>query len=69
MTRDASVGGILGELFSLLGDSARDFAFYTLVIGGVTATGVLAGLTETSASTLNYGFELNSSSVVAPPRQ
>jgi len=61
MTRDASVGGIFGEMFSLLGDSARDFALYTLVIGGVTAAGALAGLTETSTSALNYGFELNSS--------
>jgi len=60
MTKEASVGGILGELFSLLGDSARDFALYTLVIGGVTAAGVLAGLTETTADTLDYGFSIGS---------
>ena len=60
MRREASVGGILGELFSLLGDSARDLALYTLVIGGIDAAGVLAGLTESADATLNYGFMINS---------
>jgi len=60
MTNQASVGGILGELFSLLGDSARDFALYTVVIGGVTAVGVVAGLTDTTAGTLDYGFSIDS---------
>ena len=61
MTEEASVGGILGELFSLLGDSARDFALYTLVIGGLAAVGVLAGLAETAPGTLDYGFAIDSS--------
>ncbi len=56
MERDVSVGGILGELFSLLRDSARDFALFTLAIGGLTVVGVLSGLSETSSSSLNYGF-------------
>lgn len=60
MGRDASVGGILGELASLLQDTARDFGIYTLVIGGLTAAGVLAGLTETTAGSLDYGFQVDS---------
>src|SRR5690349_11052054 len=59
MGKEASVGGILGELFSLLGDTARDFALYTLVIGGITAAGALAGLTETAAGSVAYGFQLD----------
>jgi hypothetical protein len=59
MGKEASVGGILGELFSLLGDTARDFALYTLVIGGLTAAGTLAGLTETAAGGVAYGFQLD----------
>lgn len=59
MVKEASVGGILGELFSLLGDTARDFALYTLVIGGITAAGALAGLTETTAGSVAYGFQLD----------
>lgn len=61
MDRDASVGGILGEMLSLLGDSARDFALYTLVLGGLTAAGVVAGLTETTAGALEYGFTVDGS--------
>ena len=59
MTKEASVGGILSELASLLGDSARDVALYTLAIGGLTAVGVLAGLTETAAGSLDYGFSID----------
>jgi len=60
MARPVSVGGILGELFSLLGDSTRDFALYTFVVGGLTAVGALAGLTETASGTLGFGFSLDS---------
>jgi hypothetical protein len=65
MRREANVGGILGELFSLLGDAGRDFAIFTLVVGGVTAAGVLAGLTETTAGALNYDFGVDSSDTPA----
>jgi hypothetical protein len=63
--RQASVGGILGELFSLLGDTARDFALYVLVIGGITAAGTLAGLTETAAGSIGYGFQIDGSDTPA----
>jgi hypothetical protein len=59
MTKDASVGGILGELVSVLERSARDVAIYVLVLGGITAFGVLAGLAETTAGTLDYGFRVD----------
>ena len=59
MTKQANVRGILGELTSLLSDTARDFALYTLAIGGLTAVGVLAGLTDTAAGQLDYGFSID----------
>lgn len=65
MRSEASVGGILGELVALLADSGRDLAIYTLVLGGLTAAGVLAGLTETAAGTLEYGFSIDSSDTPA----
>lgn len=65
MMKDASIGGILGELFSLLRDSSRDFALYTLVLGGLTAAGVLAGLTETTAGALDYGFSVDNTDTPA----
>lgn len=65
MARDASVGGILSELVSVLRTSTRDFAIYTLVVGGMTAFGALAGLTETAAGTLEYGFQVDASDSAA----
>lgn len=59
MDKDASVGGILGELVSLVGDTARDFGLYTLVVGGIAAVGTLAGLTETAADSIAYGFQVD----------
>ena len=59
MDKEASVGGILGELFSLVGDTARDFGLYTLVVGGVAAAGALAGLAETGADSIAYGFQVD----------
>lgn len=59
MERDASVGGILSELLSLLTDCARDVALYTLVVGGMAAAGVLAGLTDPAAGAFDYGFRID----------
>ena len=60
MKREASVGGILGETMSLLRDAARDFALYTLVVGGLAAFGTIAGLSDT-AGELDFGFRIDSS--------
>lgn len=59
MDRQASVRGLLGELAALLADARRPFALYTLLLGGLAALGVLAGLTETAAGTLSYGFSVD----------
>jgi hypothetical protein len=58
MKHEANVGGILAELLSLVGDAGRDVALYILVVGGLTAVGVLAGFSETTAGVLNYGFSV-----------
>jgi hypothetical protein len=65
MTRKPSVGGILGEIFALLRDAGRAFALYTLVVGGLAAFGALAGLSETAAGQLNFGFRFDSSDTPA----
>jgi hypothetical protein len=59
--REASFGGIIGELMSLLADARRELAVYTLVLGGLTTLGVWAGLTETTAGTINIGFQVDAS--------
>jgi hypothetical protein len=61
MMSDASFGGILRELMALLADAWRELAVYTLVLGALTTVGVWAGLTETSAGTLNMGFRVDAS--------
>jgi len=65
MHNEASVGGIFGELFGTLEGSWRDFALYTFVVGGLTAAGVVAGLTETAAGSVNYGFSVDSTDTPA----
>lgn len=59
MIREASIGGILSELVALLGDTGRDFAIYTLIVGGVAAAGILAGLTEPTSDSIAYGFRVD----------
>ena len=61
MRNEASFTGIFGELSSLLTDAWREAALYTLVIGGVAAIGLLAGVTEPATETFDFGFNLNSS--------
>ena len=59
MERDVDFAAILGEVFALVRDAAREVALYVVLIGGVTAIGVVAGLTESASQTLGFGFEFN----------
>lgn len=58
MKNELNVGGILGELFALLGGAGREVALYTLAIGGLVAIGVVAGLTDATGSLWDYGFSI-----------
>ncbi len=65
MNNEATITGIFAELTAVLADARRDLALYTLVIGGLSAAGVLAGLTETTTGTINYGFSVDASDTTA----
>lgn len=56
MANQADFNGILNETVAILSDNARDVGLFTLVIGGLTAIGVLAGLTETTSMAFSVGF-------------
>jgi hypothetical protein len=58
MERNITVGSILSEAMAVVSASRQDFALFTGVIGVLTAIGVVAGLTETSTSTISMGFSL-----------
>ncbi|MBT2134019.1 hypothetical protein KK137_06700 [Croceibacterium sp. LX-88] len=65
MRNAATFSGIFQELVSLIGDARRDVAVYTLVVGGLTAIGVVLGLTETSSGTISYGFSVDANDTPA----
>lgn len=59
MRNQATFSEIFRALFSLLGAARRDLAIYILVVGGLTAIGVMLGLTETASGTISYGFSVD----------
>ena len=58
MKNEATFVGIFSELWSVIGTARQEFAIYVAVVGGLTAVGALADLTESSAGTLSFGFQL-----------
>jgi hypothetical protein len=60
MRREASFTGIFGELAALLSDAWREVALYTLVVGGLAAIGIVAGLTEPASEIFDFGFNIDS---------
>ena len=58
MAGEANTGGILSETFAILTDNARDAALFVLVVGGLSAFGVLSGFYEPDTTSMDVGFML-----------
>lgn len=61
MEKSVGVGDILSETVAVVSAGARDIAIFALLLGGVTAVGVIAGLTETTSEAFQMGFEVDAS--------
>jgi len=59
MEKTVSIGDILSETMAVVSVSARDIAIFAAILGGVTAIGVLLGMTETTSMTLGTGFSVD----------
>lgn len=59
MERNITVGSILGETIATVSAARQDFGLFTGVIGSLSAIGVVAGLTKTSAATFSMGFAVD----------
>lgn len=56
MARQIDVGSILGETVALVRENAREALIFTAVVGGLSAIGVLTGLTPSSAEAFSVAF-------------
>ena len=54
-TTEIGTGDFLSQTFKVLGDARSDVLLYILVIGGLTALGVILGWTTTTTGTLGFG--------------
>ena len=52
MAGDIGTGGFLGQAFKVFGDARNEALTYILVIGGLSALGVILGLSDPAAGTL-----------------
>ena len=62
MQKEVSFGGIFRALASLLSGSSREVALFTLVVGGLTAAGIVSGMTEPTSGTVDFGFMVDDTS-------
>ena len=60
-------GDFLGQTFKIFGDARNDALTYILVIGGLSALGVILGWTETTATSLGWsaGFSIDQTDTLA----
>jgi len=65
VANEASITGIFRELAFLLADARREFALYTLVLGGLSAIGIVVGLTEATTGGLDFGFSIDAADTTA----
>ncbi|ANU08211.1 hypothetical protein [Paraurantiacibacter namhicola] len=55
MNDDVSLGSILSRTFGIVSDAGRATLLYTLVLGGLTAAGILLGYIDTSELRAGFG--------------
>lgn len=65
MARTVGTGDILTATMEVVSTSARDIAIFALILGGLTAIGVLLGLTETTSTTFQMGFSIDATDTFA----
>lgn len=66
--REKNVGGFLSETFDVIGANIRYVLLYVLILGGISAAGMMLGLIDASDSIAGIGLDLEvtaSSGIVA----
>lgn len=56
--REKNVGGFLGETFDLIGANIRYVLLYVLILGGMSAAGMMLGLIDETDSIAGIGMDL-----------
>ncbi len=64
MEKSVGVGDILNATVDIVTTSARDVAIFALILGGLTAIGVILGFAETGSMTIGAGFSVDANDSV-----